>query len=111
MDLLARRTRSLSDAAPRGHPFHTPELGVGCALSSDYRGQGYATEAVRVLVEYAFEEVHVRRVVAPTERGNSRSVGVMRRAGVQVVTNPDTGMIYRWAVVIIENNPSQAETH
>lgn len=87
-----------------GHPFNTPEMGVGYALSSRHRGQGYAAEAVRALLEYAFRELKVRRVVALAERENVNSANLMARVGMTVGINPDGEAVYPWAVGMIENN-------
>jgi RimJ/RimL family protein N-acetyltransferase len=91
------------------HPFHAPELGVGYALSSQHRGRGYATEAVKALIEYGFKELRVRRIVALTERGNVHSVNLMKRAGMRVGTNPHPDVIYPWAVGLIENRLEETD--
>ena len=85
------------------HPGHSLELGVGYALSSQHRGQGYASEAVKALVEYGFSQLHLQRIVALTERGNLGSVKVMQRAGMRVGLNPDPEATYPWAIGVIEN--------
>jgi ribosomal-protein-alanine N-acetyltransferase len=94
---------ALFDSAAVEHPFSAPELGVGYALSTRYRGQGYAAEAVRALIDYAFRKLRVRRVVALTERGNADSVRLMQRVGMTVGFNPDPEAVYPWAVGVIEN--------
>jgi 8-oxo-dGTP pyrophosphatase MutT (NUDIX family) len=74
-----------------GHPVGTAqvrELGestaeVSVALDPAYRGMGYATRAVRLLVEYAFGELGVGRVQARVATGNTAAVRVARRAGLR----------------------------
>lgn len=83
--------------------FNSLELGVGYALSSQHRKRGYATEAVKALLEYAFTELGLGRVVALTEQGNMDSVHVMQRVGMQVGFNP--AVTYPWAIGVIENSP------
>ncbi len=103
--LLTPAERALYDPAVMAldHPFAAPELGVGFALSSKHRRRGYAAEAVRALIGYAFEELHVRRVVSLTERGNHEALALMRRVGMRVGINPDPDAIYPWGVGMIEN--------
>jgi RimJ/RimL family protein N-acetyltransferase len=101
--LLAAAERSLFGQAPCDGPFTALELGVGCALSTAHRGKGYAAEAVKALVEYAFKELHVGRIVALAERGNTDSVRLMKRVGMQVGFNP-APVDYPWAVGMIGNN-------
>src|SRR3989442_17197 len=72
------------------------ELEVGYALGSAHRGRGYATEAVGALVDHAFRERGVGRVVAGTGRDNARSVALLQRLGMRTVENPDPG----WPEVI-----------
>lgn len=53
------------------------------ALDPPYRGQGYATRAARLLVDYAFGELGLGRVQARVATGNVAAVRVARRAGLR----------------------------
>jgi ribosomal-protein-alanine N-acetyltransferase len=68
-------------------PF-TPEVGLFWAIGSAHRRQGYATEAARALVAYAFGTLGVKRIVATTRHDNAASMGVMRRLGMRIERNP-----------------------
>jgi len=85
------------------------ELSILYGLSSKQRGQGYATEAARGLIEYAFETLQVRRVFADTNRSNVGSINVMKRVGMRIArhpTRPDEEWPDGPAVVgCIENRP------
>lgn len=74
----------------------TLELELGYAMASDQRGRGYATEAVRALVEHAFRDLQVCRLVAGTGRDNARSIALLRRIGMRTAPNPDE----RWPGVV-----------
>ncbi len=74
----------------------TLELELGYALASDQRGRGYATEAVGALVEYAFRELQVRRLVVGTGRSNAGSIALMRRIGMRTAGNP----VAEWPEVV-----------
>jgi len=52
-------------------------------LYSGQRGHGYATRAVRVLVDYAFERLGVRRVEAEVDPRNVSSHRVATRSGLR----------------------------
>jgi RimJ/RimL family protein N-acetyltransferase/8-oxo-dGTP pyrophosphatase MutT (NUDIX family) len=77
---------------------HDQGNGVGdlwWTLYAGHRGRGYATRAVRLLVDYAIEELGLSRLEARVEPGNERSLRVatragLRREGVQRVA-PGTG--------------------
>ena len=55
---------------------------IGWALGTEYRGQGFATEAASALVDYAFDSLGLHRIQAGTELSNSASWGVMERLGM-----------------------------
>jgi RimJ/RimL family protein N-acetyltransferase len=59
-----------------------PEVGFGIP-EVDARGQGYAQEAVRLLVEYLFAGYPVDRVAAFTEDENKPAQRVLERVGFQ----------------------------
>ena len=52
------------------------------SLLPDYWGQGYATEAVRGLIGYAFEELGLHRLEAGVATGNLASIRVLEKAGM-----------------------------
>lgn len=60
--------------------FHKVEIGYG--LGIDHRGQGYATEAARALIDYGFSELELHRVQAIASSGNPASYRVMERLGM-----------------------------
>lgn len=56
---------------------------IGYALGVDYRGQGLATEATRVLLAYGFTTLGLHRIQADTDSGNPRSWQLMERLGMR----------------------------
>ena len=56
---------------------------IGYALGLAYRGRGYATEAARGLLAYAFAELGLHRVQATTHPDNRGSWRVMERLGMR----------------------------
>jgi RimJ/RimL family protein N-acetyltransferase len=71
-----------------GTPHRTSEVGLFWALFPDRWGKGYATEAARAMVSYAFDELQLARIVATTENDNTRSIAVMKRLGMTIERNP-----------------------
>ncbi len=60
----------------------TPESGeIGYSLLEEHRGNGYATEAVRALVDAAFLQAKLQRVRAFCLPENDRSRALLRRLG------------------------------
>jgi RimJ/RimL family protein N-acetyltransferase len=66
-----------------------PEVGLYWALNPRARGNGYATEAARALIEWAFANLELVRIVATTRHDNPASQAVMRRLGMRLEQNPD----------------------
>lgn len=64
------------------------EFGLFWAISPEQRRQGYATEAAQALIGYAFEELHLGRIIATTTNDNTASIGVMKKLGMRVDRNP-----------------------
>jgi len=62
-------------------PEGWPELEVGWTLRSNYWGRGYATEAARASVEYAFTRLDSRHVISLIDPDNTRSIRVAERVG------------------------------
>ncbi len=71
-----------------GTPRRTSEVGLFWALFPDHWGKGYATEAARAMVSYAFDDLELARIVATTENDNERSIAVMKRLGMTIERNP-----------------------
>ncbi|MBK8023180.1 MAG: GNAT family N-acetyltransferase [Chloroflexi bacterium] len=66
-----------------------PEFGLYWATAEAHRGKGYATESASAMIDYAFNQLHVQRVVATTDDDNLASQRVMRKLGMSIEHNPD----------------------
>ena len=75
------------------------------AFGKAYWGQGYAFEACRALVDYAFNELKVPRLVGGAMRTNDRSVRLQKRLGLDVYENEDPDAPGRSTWVSVLNNP------
>lgn len=93
--------RERSSRSPTGQ--FTTEMGLFWAIGVPYRGQGYATEAARALITYAFETLRMQRIVATTEYANNRSRAVMQRLGMRIEHNPARTPEWFQVVGILEN--------
>jgi RimJ/RimL family protein N-acetyltransferase len=54
---------------------------IGFTIAPRYQGNGYATEAVRLLLGYLFDERGKHRVIASCDARNGASAAVLRRSG------------------------------
>ncbi|MEV0229180.1 GNAT family N-acetyltransferase [Nonomuraea sp. NPDC050786] len=62
-------------------PF-LPAWEVGWRLARPAWGHGYATEAAREAVRYAFDEAGLDEIISMTAKRNTRSQAVMKRLGM-----------------------------
>ena len=60
------------------------EYELGYMVSKPYEGQGYASEAVRAILEYAKEDLEAPRVVVKIHKDNERSIQFAKHLGFQV---------------------------
>ena len=63
--------------------FFTPAVEIGWRLSATWQGRGYATEAGRAVLDYAFGRLGLDRVVSFTAVQNTPSRRVMDRVGMR----------------------------
>jgi [ribosomal protein S5]-alanine N-acetyltransferase len=80
----------------KGAPTLFGSVELGYAMHEDYRNFGYMTEAVRALVDWAFEQESCSRVTAETLPDNYASQRVLQKAGMTLDRSADT-MLY-WKV-------------
>jgi len=63
-------------------PDFRPEREIGWRFAVSAWGKGYATEAARAVLDFAFTELDLPEVVSFTTTGNLRSRAVMERLGM-----------------------------
>lgn len=72
------------------NPMHL-HADVGIALLQAYRQQGYASEAVQLLADYAFGFLRLNQLTAHITAGNEASLRLFRSAGFN-----ECGLLRRW---------------
>lgn len=79
------------DELPDAHPlFQSIEVELAFAFGKEYWGKGLAYEACQKLIEYAFLELKLPRLVNGIHAENERSIRFHRRLGYQIHTNTET---------------------
>ncbi len=78
------------------------EVGLFWVVGSQYRNNGYATEAARAMIAHAFNVEHLGRIVAMTEFSNEASQAVMRKAGMTLAKNPQSEPPWLQIVGVLE---------
>jgi len=54
---------------------------LGCTLNQNYHGKGYATEALKSVVNYLFDDLGKRRIIASIDSRNHSSIRLIERLG------------------------------
>ncbi len=57
------------------------QIEIGYTLSPEYQGSGYAAEAVRAVIDYAFSELKKHRITASVDPDNTKSIKLLERIG------------------------------
>jgi [ribosomal protein S5]-alanine N-acetyltransferase len=55
---------------------------LGCAIAADHWGRGYATDAVRTLVDFGFRKLKLHRISAAMGPDNTASIAIVHRLGM-----------------------------
>ena len=76
--------------ADLGHSPDRSYATLGWILRRDQRGKGYATEAARALLDFAFTRLAIDRVYAQCDVRNPASFRVMMRLGMTCVSDSGT---------------------
>jgi ribosomal-protein-alanine N-acetyltransferase len=85
----------------KGPPDPEGVVEIAYGVDAAYQGQGYATEAARALVRYAFGSGRVRRVRAHTWPEENASTRVLTKCGFEwigAVVDPEDGPVWRWEI-------------
>jgi ribosomal-protein-alanine N-acetyltransferase len=80
---------------------------IAYGIDRAYQGRGYATEAARALVAFAFGSGRVSLVIAHTKPAENASTHVLTKCKFQrvgEVVDPEDGLVWRW-----ELRPTNAE--
>ncbi|MDX2161696.1 MAG: GNAT family protein [bacterium] len=96
----------LRDTPPTGGDLLVqPEFGLYWAVLPEHQRRGIASEAAERLIDFVFQGIGARRVVATTEHDNARSQATMRKVGMTLYRNR-WGQPFWCEVVGVRQNPA-----
>lgn len=81
-----------------GSPDKSGIVEIGYEIADEYWNRGFATEAVRGMIGYAFKHEEVNAVIAHTLAENNASNSVVEKVGMKFIVdldNPEVGKIWR----------------
>jgi len=80
------------------HYLVSPEFGLFWGILPAHQRKGYATQAGRAVIDYLFNTIQVKQVVATTEYDNIASQKTMEKLGMTLSRNPTD--IPHWCQVV-----------
>jgi len=86
----------MGDIGFKGVPDKAGVVEIGYRILPEYRNKDIATEAVKALIEWAFQQAGVNSVVAECEATNSASIRVLEKSGM-LQAMPDKEML-KWYI-------------
>jgi len=93
----------LSPVTPPARSRHTPAFGLFYAVSPRHQRRGYAAEAAQALVDHAFRDLELERIVATTTHDNLVSIRVMEKLGMRIERNPFLDPPWFQVVGVLDN--------
>ncbi len=80
----------------KGFPDHRGEAEIGYGIDPDYQGQGYMTEAVTTMMDWAFQDKACNSIVAiAVQKPNIASRRVLEKVGMSVYEESEGTLSYR----------------
>lgn len=89
----------IGSCAYKGPPDADGIVEIAYGVNPAYQGRGYATEAAKALVEFAFSSGQVRLIRAHTRPEPNASTRVLMKCGFEFVgdvMDPEDGLVWRW---------------
>ena len=88
--------------------YSLPEVGLFWAVDPSYQRRGYASEAAQGLIEYGFQQLRLKRILATTEYKNLASQAVMQKVGMKMTRNPLPTPPWLQVVGVMENSETES---
>jgi ribosomal-protein-alanine N-acetyltransferase len=92
--VLADENMVIGDIGVHAPPDRDGEVEFGYSLLPPYRGHGYATEASRALIAWAFARPGIRAIRATCDVANTASIRVLEKSGMTRVSEKGEGVTW-----------------
>ena len=83
--------------------YTTPEVGLFWVIDPQHQRQGYATEAAQAMIDHAFKQWRLARILATTDYSNAASQGVMLKLRMKLTRNSLPEPHWLQIVGVLEN--------
>ena len=99
--ILKSENKAIGSADFKNIPDENGQVEIGYGTNTSYQGQGYMTETVQALCEWAFMQKEVNCVIAETEKENYASQRVLQKCGMAKYKETENG--YWWKLEKTKN--------
>lgn len=86
----------IGDMGFHGAPDKNGAVEIGYSIVPEYRNQGYATEMVRALIHWAFQQTEIKIITAETLKENTASIKVLTKVGMNCLATEDEWL--KWEI-------------
>lgn len=83
--ILRDENKAIGSIGFKGKPNARHEVEVGYGIYDAYQHQGYATEALKAITEWAFSKENVYYIQAKIELGNEASQTLLEKCGFKII--------------------------
>jgi len=87
--VMTKDGQVVGDIGFKGKPDSRQAVEIGYGLLPAFLNRGFATEAVRALIDWVFDETEVKAVLAKTDLTNQASIRVLEKAELIQIGNDD----------------------
>ena len=78
----------IGDVGYKGYNFEFQNIDIGCGIITEERGKGFAEEATRELIRWAFSQEIVKEITAKCFIDNAQSINLLKKLGfIQIHEN------------------------
>lgn len=96
--ILKAESRMVGDICFVGEPDGEGEIELGYGTYEPYRGNGYMTEAVGCILEWAKRQDNVKSVFAQTAKDNPASFAILKKNNFEQVGEDE--QIFNWRLIL-----------
>lgn len=93
--ILKFENKSVGSACSMREPDENGNVEVGYGINSEYRNNGYATEAIRAMCNWALSQPQVRTITAETDKDNHPSHKVLQKCGMVRYNEKDNSIFWK----------------
>ena len=80
----------LFDFDPQHH-----RAGIGILVLPEFQSKGFATDALRILIKYAFDNLQLHQIYANIISENAKSIELFQKLGFEIVGNKEEWIFYK----------------